>query len=160
MNRWSGLLMLLLMGLAVFAVVDLLFGDSMADGVAGSGYAGSASGGAMDLLGASGASLETKGTRPKTAEEIAQEKELARLRAEQKRLIEEQRAKDRVLLRTFRSSDDILMTRDGKLTAIDTSIQITRSNIKRLKFKLTTRAPASTRRRATRKLRTIFGGPS
>lgn len=74
MNRWSGLLMLLLMGLAVFAVVDLLFGDSMTEGAAGSGYAGSASGGAMDLLGASGASLETKGTRPKTAEEIAAEK--------------------------------------------------------------------------------------
>ena len=73
----------------------------------------------------------------KTAEQIAQEKELARLRVEQQRLIEEQRARDRVLLRSFRSSDDILMTRDGKLTAIDTSILVTRSNIKRLKLKLT-----------------------
>lgn len=73
----------------------------------------------------------------KTKEQIEQEQELARLRAEQKRLIEEQRAKDNVLLRTFRSSDDILLTRDGKLTAIDTSIQITRSNIKRLKLRLT-----------------------
>ncbi len=72
----------------------------------------------------------------KTPEEIAREKELKRLRAEQKRLIEEQRAKDRVLLRTFRTEDDILMARNGKLAAIDVIIQVARSNIRRLKLKL------------------------
>lgn len=72
----------------------------------------------------------------KTPEEIAREKELERMRAEQQRLIEEQRAKDRVLLRTFRTEDDILMARNGKLTAIDVIIQVARSNIRRLKLKL------------------------
>jgi hypothetical protein len=72
----------------------------------------------------------------KSPEEIAKEKELKRLRAEQQRLIEEQRAKDRVLLRTFRTEDDILMARNGKLTAIDVIIQIARSNIRRMKIKL------------------------
>ena len=72
----------------------------------------------------------------KTREQIEREQELKRLRAAQQRLIEQQRAKDRVLLRTFRSGDDILMTRDGKLSSVDTSIQITRSNIQQLKLRL------------------------
>jgi hypothetical protein len=74
--------------------------------------------------------------RAKTAEELAREAELKQLQAEKQRLIEEQREKDRALLRTFRSEDDILMARDGKLASIDTSIQIDRSNIHRLKLKL------------------------
>jgi hypothetical protein len=72
----------------------------------------------------------------KTREQIEKEKELKKLRAAQQRLIEQQRAKDRVLLRTFRSGDDILMTRDGKLSSVDTSIQIIRSNIQQLKLRL------------------------
>lgn len=72
----------------------------------------------------------------KTREEIEHDEELERLRVEKKRLINEQKALDRVLLRTFRSEDDILMTRDGKLTSINTSIQIVRSNIRRLKLNL------------------------
>jgi len=65
----------------------------------------------------------------KTPEEIAQEKELERLRAEQKRIEAEQRAADEVLLRTFRSEDDIVMARDGKVAAIDTLIDVTRGSI-------------------------------
>ncbi len=72
----------------------------------------------------------------KTREQIAREKELKRLRAEQQRLIDQQKAADRVLLRTFRSEDDIKMARDGKLAAIDVHIQVVRSNIKRLKRNL------------------------
>ncbi len=72
----------------------------------------------------------------RTPEEIERERQLERLRAEEQRLIEEQRKRDRVLLRTFRSEDDILMIRDGKLASIDASIQIVRSNIKRLKLQL------------------------
>lgn len=72
----------------------------------------------------------------KTREEIEREEELKRLRAEQQRLIEEQKAKDRVLLRTFRTEDDILMARNGKLTAVDVMIQVSRSNIRRMKYKL------------------------
>jgi hypothetical protein len=63
----------------------------------------------------------------RTPEEIAKEQELARLRAERERLEAEQKAADQVLLRTFRSEDDILMARDGKVQAIDTQIGVTRS---------------------------------
>jgi len=72
----------------------------------------------------------------KTKEELAKEAELKRLQAEEKRLIAEQQAKDNVLLRTFRSEDDILMTRDGKLSSLDNSILIIRTNIRRLKLRL------------------------
>ncbi|MEJ1397702.1 MAG: DUF4124 domain-containing protein, partial [Candidatus Sedimenticola sp. (ex Thyasira tokunagai)] len=72
--------------------------------------------------------LEVKRTEAaKSAKEIAREKELKKLREEQQRLIERQRAKDQVLLRTFRTEDDILMARNGKLTSIDTMIMIIRS---------------------------------
>jgi len=74
--------------------------------------------------------------RAKTAEELAQQAELERLRKEKQRLIEEQEAEDRVLLRSFRSVDDIALARDGKLTAVDVLLQIARGNNKVLKSKL------------------------
>ncbi|MES9883927.1 MAG: DUF4124 domain-containing protein [Sedimenticola sp.] len=73
----------------------------------------------------------------KSAQEIARESELEKLRQEQQVLIERQRSKDMVLLRTFRTEDDILMARNGKLTAIDTMILIIRSNIRNMKERLT-----------------------
>lgn len=69
----------------------------------------------------------------KTPEQLRQEAEEARLRQEQERLAEKQRSEDRVLLRTFRSEDDIVMARDGQIQAVDTYIRVTQSNIKRLK---------------------------
>ncbi|MEW8584245.1 MAG: DUF4124 domain-containing protein, partial [Candidatus Thiodiazotropha sp.] len=72
----------------------------------------------------------------KTEEQLRQEAEQERLRKEQQRLVEKQQAQDRVLLRTFRSEDDILMTRNGQLQAVDTSVRVTQSNIKRLKSTL------------------------
>jgi len=72
----------------------------------------------------------------KTAEQIRKEREMARLRAERQRLIEKQKTADRVLLRSFRTEDDILLTRDGQLQAIDAYIKLARGNIKRLKLKL------------------------
>lgn len=74
--------------------------------------------------------------RAKTQEELAQERELERLRTERNKIIEKQKAKDRVLLRTFRSKDDIIMAQDGKLATIDVIIQVTISNIKRAKAQL------------------------
>ncbi len=74
--------------------------------------------------------------RAKTAEEVAKERELERLRAEQQRLIAEQQAADRVLLRTFRSEDDLILARNGKLEAIDVVIRITQGNIRRAQSKL------------------------
>ena len=72
----------------------------------------------------------------KTAEQLAQEAELERLRKEKQRLIEAQEAEDRVLLRSFRSVDDIALARDGKLAAVDVLIQVAKTNNKRLKAKL------------------------
>jgi len=66
-----------------------------------------------------------------TIEEIQRESELERLRAQQERLVEQQKAADRKLLRTFRSVDDLVMARDGKLAAIDVAIQVARGNIRR-----------------------------
>ena len=73
----------------------------------------------------------------KTAEEIAREKQLEELRAEQKRVEAEQRALDEVLLRTFRSEDDIVMARDGKVASIDTQIDVTRGTIAKQQDRLT-----------------------
>jgi hypothetical protein len=67
----------------------------------------------------------------KTAEQIQRERELERLRAQQQRLIDQQKAEDRVLLRTFRNSDDLIMVRDGKLSALDVMIQVTKGNVRR-----------------------------
>jgi hypothetical protein len=67
----------------------------------------------------------------KSAEAVAQEAELARLRKEQQALIEKQRAADQVLLQSFRSEDDIVMARDGKIAAIKVMIQVTRNNVGR-----------------------------
>jgi hypothetical protein len=69
--------------------------------------------------------------RAKTPEEIEKEKELERLRTQQERLLEQQRSADRVLLRSFRSEDDIRMARDGKLAAIDVMIDVTKKNVRR-----------------------------
>ncbi len=74
--------------------------------------------------------------RAKTAAEIAAEKRIERLRKEQQKLIEKQKAEDRVLLRTFRSVDDIILTRDGKIATIDNMIAVDRGNIKRSKRRL------------------------
>ena len=72
----------------------------------------------------------------KTPEEIAQEAELERLRREKQRLIDEREAADRVLERTFRSVDDMVLARDGKIASIDLLIKLSESNIRQHKKKL------------------------
>ncbi len=68
---------------------------------------------------------------PKTAEELRRERELERLRREQAELIEQQRRADEVLLRTYRSVDDVVMMRDGKIAAVDVMIQSLKGDIRR-----------------------------
>ena len=68
----------------------------------------------------------------KTPEEIQRERELTRLRGEQQRLIEQQKTADQMLLRTFRSVDDLIMAQEGKLAAIDVMIQVTKSSNRRM----------------------------
>ncbi len=78
--------------------------------------------------------------RAQTKEELAEEQR--RKQEEQQRIAEEkkrraaQAAKDRVLLMTFTSENDIISSRDRKLNAIDATIEITNVTIDKLKEKL------------------------
>ena len=82
-----------------------------------------------------GVTVERKGAA-KTAEQVRKERELEELRRQKEAVIAEQQAKDRVLLRTFRSEDDMILARDGKIRSVNNYINITRGNIKRFKAKL------------------------
>ncbi len=74
--------------------------------------------------------------RAKTPAEIEQEEQLRRLRAEQRRLLAEQRAYDSALLRTFRSEEDMTAALQSKLNTIDVLIKIAEANQSRLKAQL------------------------
>lgn len=67
----------------------------------------------------------------KTPEQLAEEERLAKQRREQQRIEAERAAHDRMLLATFTSEDDMVMTRDGKIAAIDAVLRITRGRIER-----------------------------
>ncbi len=72
----------------------------------------------------------------KTKQQLDQEKRLAVLRAEKQKIIAEQLANDRVLLRTFRNTDEIQMTLEGKEQTLNLLSRLTQDNIKRLKEQL------------------------
>ncbi len=74
--------------------------------------------------------------RAKTAAEIARERELEALRREQQRIVEEQRARDRILLNLYRSEDDLILVRNGKLSQIDAQIRLKKAHIERLRRQL------------------------
>lgn len=90
--------------------------------------------------------------RAKTDEEIAREKELEELRRAQQQAIAEQRAKDRVLLNMFRTEDDLVMSRDGKLAQVDAQIRLKKAHVDRLKGRLAKwQAAAAARERQGKK---------
>jgi len=91
--------------------------------------------GSHALINKRGLTVDTRGAAT-SEEEYARNLELMRLQAEQQKELERQRAKDRVLLNTFRSEDDIILSRDGKLSTYDTQIRIAYTNIRRLKNRL------------------------
>jgi hypothetical protein len=66
----------------------------------------------------------------KSVQELRRERELERLREQQEQLLAKQREEDQILLRTFRSVDDLIMAREGKLAAIDVVIGVARTNIR------------------------------
>ena len=78
--------------------------------------------------------------RAKTAEEAAAAAaELERIekqKAEEERLASERAARDRVLLATFTTEEDLLLARDGKLAAIDSRVQHTSQIVKKLEVSL------------------------
>ena len=71
--------------------------------------------------------------RAKTHEEIVRLRELKKLRLQQQKLIEQQQARDRLLLFTF---EDVTNSLGDKLAIIDSKIKIIRASIEQLEKKL------------------------
>lgn len=72
----------------------------------------------------------------KTPEQLAEEARLAEQRKEQERVAAEQAAHDRMLLATFTTEDDMVMTRDGKIAAVDGVLRVTRDRIEKIEAHL------------------------
>lgn len=67
----------------------------------------------------------------RTPAQKVQDAKLAKIAADKKRIIDERRRQDRILVSTFVSVDDILLNRDSKIIAIESIIKITHSNRKK-----------------------------
>ncbi len=74
--------------------------------------------------------------RAKTPEELEEERRLAAIQAEEERKATKKEIADRVLLDTFASEDDLVLAQDGKLAAIEQTIHVTESRIKKLQKSL------------------------
>ncbi len=74
--------------------------------------------------------------RQKTQDEITAEEKAAREQAEAERQRQRQEERDRVLLQTFTSEQDILDARDRKLAAVEGSIRLTQGRLDTLKKSL------------------------
>jgi hypothetical protein len=74
--------------------------------------------------------------RAKTAEELAAEREAKEQQTQREIDARVQAERDRVLLDTFTTEEDLLLARDGKLKAIDTRIEHTQQVTDKLKEKL------------------------
>ncbi len=72
----------------------------------------------------------------KTREQIAEEERIKKAEAEAERIRQEQAYQDRILLDTFTSEDEMIMTRDGKIEAIEAVIRITKGRTEKLKERL------------------------
>lgn len=75
-------------------------------------------------LNGQGIVVETK-SAAKTPQQIAEEARRAEQKAEQERIQREVARKDRILLDTFTNEDEMVMTRDGKIDAIEAVIRVT-----------------------------------
>lgn len=74
--------------------------------------------------------------RAKTPEEVAEERRLERLKAEEEERRRQQAEQDRILLDTFSNEDEMVMTRNGKVDAIDAIIRVTNGRIETLRTRL------------------------
>jgi len=78
--------------------------------------------------------------RARTAEEIEAEKAKtaadAAAKAETARRTAEQAAADKVLIDTFSSEDDMILTRDGRISNIESQVKLTESHIQKLQNNL------------------------
>jgi hypothetical protein len=72
----------------------------------------------------------------KTRAQIAEEERLKKAKAEEERIRREKAYQDRILLDTFTNEDEMVMTRDGKIEAIEAVIRITNGRTEKLKQRL------------------------
>lgn len=72
----------------------------------------------------------------KTREQIAEEERLEKAKAEEERIRREKAYQDRILLDTFTNEDEMIMTRDGKIEAIEAVIRVTHGRSEKLKQRL------------------------
>ena len=72
----------------------------------------------------------------KTAEELAEARRLAALKAEKQKQEAAIRTKNRVLLQTFSSVSDIERARDDRITALEAIIKLTRVRIEKIELNL------------------------
>lgn len=76
----------------------------------------------------SGITVDKK-DRAKTEDELAEEKRLAKEEKAKAKIQKEKDNQDRILLETFSNVDDIEMTRDGKIAAIENNIHLSNRRI-------------------------------
>lgn len=74
--------------------------------------------------------------KAKSQEEFDREQHVEALRQEQDKLIAKQNAEDRVLLSTYRSVDDLNLTLNGRMQALDAQRRVAEGNLKRLQRQL------------------------
>ncbi len=72
----------------------------------------------------------------KTPEQIAEEQRLEEARIAAERIQQEQDRKDQILLDTFTNEDEMVLTRDGKIEAIEAIIRVTNGRTEKLKLRL------------------------
>ena len=72
----------------------------------------------------------------KTPEEKAEAKRLEELEARKEKLAKKRAIHDRSLLATYASQEDMLMARDGKMSAVESLIQLTQSRISSMQKRL------------------------
>jgi hypothetical protein len=72
----------------------------------------------------------------KTREQVAEEERLKKVKAEEERIQREKAYQDRILLDTFTNEDEMIMTRNGKIDAIEAVIRVTHGRSEKLKQRL------------------------
>ncbi len=88
-----------------------------------------------EKISAGGVKLDSKG-RAKSLEELEAERAAAKELAAAEKREHEQAAKDRVLLDTFSSDDDMILARDGQITHLESQIKLTESHTDKLNHSL------------------------
>ncbi len=86
----------------------------------------------IQTLNSEGVVIKTRAAA-KTPKQIAEEKRLAALKASKERVRKVQARKDRILLDTFTNEDEMIMTRDGKVEAIEAIIRVTKGRIEKIR---------------------------